>query len=280
MSTVKTIAIENLTLSTNYVRSVVSDTEIFAIAEALEAGAVMPPLAVYPTKGGKFIVFDGAKRLQASEIAGLSEVECLVYANAGKWSAAEIISAVTMNTGRQDLHILEIAEAACRLGAEEGLSIAQVGKLFGKDEGTLNNACSLNRKLTATVREKILLGEVSYSAALECVGLGAEELNATILQAIAEGKTTQKAMRERAKAAKGEPSPKAKPAAEGASAPSEGKLDTELEAALKLILGASVVVDAGKGVIQAHNVNRTRVLELAKMISKPSVAAATVSAMA
>lgn len=270
-----TIAVSSLSLSEQVARKVYQEESIISLAEHL-LGAEMPPILVRKVRGG-YEVIDGGRRLQAAMLAGLEEVPCEVRTSQD--DVTTIVASVVRNLSREDLNMVEVGLAAHRLQEEYGLTRTEIAQKFGVSEQNLGHGMNAASKLHGEALQIALTGAVTFGTVLEC--LGAEDPCALVVRAHKE-KLSLRKVRE-IRQGKEAPKPSAKPATEAeASAPSgEGKsLDTELEAALKLILGASAVVDCGKGVVQAHNVNRTRILELAKMLAKPSVAAATVASMA
>lgn len=267
------IAISSLTLSEQIARKVYQEESVISLAEHLLGAESMPPLLVRKTRGG-YEVVDGGRRLQAALLAGYEEVPCEVRTSQD--DAATIVASVVRNLSREDLNMVEVGIAAHRLQEEFGLNRTEIAQKFGCSEANLGHGMNAASKLSGEALQLALTGAVTFGTIVEC--LVAEDPCALVVRAHKE-KLSLRKVRE-IRQGKEPAKPAAKPSTEQASAPSEKALDTELEQALKLILGASAVVDCGKGVVQAHNVNRTRILELAKMISKPSVASATLGAMA
>lgn len=125
------------------------------LAHSITAHGILQPLSVRRIEGG-YELISGERRLRSAQLAGLTEVPCLIV------SADETRSsllALIENVQRRDLDFLEEALAIQALLEATGLSQEALAKQLGKAQSSLANKLRLLRlppEVLALLREKAL----------------------------------------------------------------------------------------------------------------------------
>lgn len=105
----------------------------------IEGTGILQPLIVTALEGNLFQLVAGERRLRASELAGLSQLPCIVVGSEGATVWAQLIE----NLQRQDLMPIEEARALGELIKEGNLSIRDASQKLGKDRGWVQNRVKL-----------------------------------------------------------------------------------------------------------------------------------------
>ncbi|HTD53226.1 MAG TPA: ParB/RepB/Spo0J family partition protein, partial [Thermoanaerobaculia bacterium] len=141
------------------------------LAASIREQGVVQPIVVVP-RGEKFEIVAGERRWRAAAKAGLSRVPVVVREKRSDKELLEI--ALVENLQREDLNPLEAAGAYARLKEEFHLTQEEVARRVGKDRATVANSLRL-LKLPASVREKILRGDLSAGHARALAALGSAD---------------------------------------------------------------------------------------------------------
>ncbi len=124
------------------------------------------------SRGEHFEIVAGERRWRAAALAGLQSVPVTVRQKSSDRDMLE--AALVENLQREDLNVLEAAEAYARLREEFGLTQEAVADRVGKDRATIANSLRI-LKLSASVREKIRAGELSGGHAKALVALASPD---------------------------------------------------------------------------------------------------------
>ncbi len=120
-------------------------------------GGLLQPIVVRPLTAGKFEIVAGERRWRAAQLAGLSEVSCLV----SHYSDEQALQAsIIENISRADLNPIEEAQAYQRLIDEFQYLHEEVAAAVGKSRASITNALRL-LKLDPRVQEFLILGKLS-----------------------------------------------------------------------------------------------------------------------
>jgi ParB family transcriptional regulator, chromosome partitioning protein len=141
------------------------------LAASIREQGVVQPIVVVP-RGEKFEIVAGERRWRAAAAAGLTRVPVVVREKQSDKELLEI--ALVENLQREDLNPLEAAGAYARLKEEFHLTQEEVARRVGKDRATVANSLRL-LKLPASVREKILRGDLSGGHARALAALGSAD---------------------------------------------------------------------------------------------------------
>lgn len=123
------------------------------LADSISAQGIMQPLVVRPMsdEDNAFELIAGERRWRASQMAGLSEVPCILkHAD----DQAVLAMALIENIQREDLNPIEEAMALSRLQQEFTLTHEEVAKVVGKSRATVTNLLRL-LNLNADVRDML-----------------------------------------------------------------------------------------------------------------------------
>lgn len=128
------------------------------LAESIKStGGLLQPIVVRPSKDGRYEIVAGERRWRAAQLAGISEVSCLVsYYTDEQALQASIIE----NISRADLNPIEEARAFQRLIDEFHYLHEEVAAAVGKSRTSVTNALRL-LKLDTRVQELLIHGQLS-----------------------------------------------------------------------------------------------------------------------
>jgi len=123
-------------------RKLFEEKALTELATSLRQDGFLQPIVVsrLDEKPGKFMIVAGERRWRASQLAGLKRVPVIV-----KEGAADDLLRLALieNIQRQDLNIIEEAEAYSALIKDYGLTQEQCADRVGKDRTTVTNALRL-----------------------------------------------------------------------------------------------------------------------------------------
>jgi len=106
------------------------------LAASIREQGVIQPITVRRMSENSYQLISGERRLQASKIAGLTEVPAYVRtANDEQMMEMALIE----NIQREDLNPIEVALAYKRLADEINLPMEKIGEKVGKNRATVNN---------------------------------------------------------------------------------------------------------------------------------------------
>lgn len=122
-------------------RIVFSEDALAELAQSIRRHGVLQPLSVRRTDGG-YQLIAGERRLRAAQLAGLTEVPCLVMRMSDKESG---MVALIENLQRQDLDFIEEARGIGLLMERFGLTQEQAAQALGKSQSGIANKLRLLR---------------------------------------------------------------------------------------------------------------------------------------
>ncbi len=138
------------------------------LAASIQSQGIIQPILVRQVESGQFEIIAGERRWRAARQAGLKRVPCLVKKVEDR---AAIAMALIENIQREDLNVIEEAQALERLQDEFTLTHQQVADVIGKSRTTVSNLLRLNQ-LEADVKglvadKKLEMGHARALLALE-----------------------------------------------------------------------------------------------------------------
>lgn len=158
----------------NHPFRVADDEEMEALAESVtENGVLVPPLTVVPGDGGRYTLVSGHRRKRAAELAGLTEVPCIVREMTEDEAA---IAMVDSNLQRKSILPSERAfaysmrlEAMRRQGERTDLTCAQnAHKLKGrKSRDVLAEELGVSKDKVRRFSQEGKLGETLIRSIME-----------------------------------------------------------------------------------------------------------------
>jgi ParB family chromosome partitioning protein len=165
------VEIGRLTPSRFQPRRDFSEAALADLARSIREQGIIQPIVVV-ARGENFEIVAGERRWRAAAIAGLQLVPITVREKSSDRDLLE--SALVENLQREDLNVLEAAEAYARLREEFSLTQEKIAERVGKDRATIANTLRI-LKLSSQVREKIRSGALSAGHARALVALASTD---------------------------------------------------------------------------------------------------------
>lgn len=212
------------------------------LADSISAQGIMQPLVVRPMPGEEqaYELIAGERRWRASQLAGLSEVPCMVRQVDDQTVLA---MALIENIQREDLNPIEEAMALSRLQQEFTLTHEEVAGVVGKSRATVTNLLRL-LNLAPEVRAMLEERKLEMGHARAILGLAQSQQRPAAGEIVKRGLSVREAeaLVRKMLAGSGQ-SAKAKTG-------SRAKLDPDVQRLQDLLsenLGAPVQIENGKG---------------------------------
>jgi ParB family chromosome partitioning protein len=128
------------------------------LAESIKTtGGLLQPIVVRPISPGQYEIVAGERRWRAAQLAGLSEVACLVSHYTDQQA---LQAAIIENISRADLNPIEEAQAYQRLIDEFSYLHDEVAAAVGKSRTSITNSLRL-LKLDERVQELLITKQLS-----------------------------------------------------------------------------------------------------------------------
>jgi len=166
------IDIDRLAPNSYQPRSRTEDARIDELAQSIKANGVIQPILVRPT-GSTYQIIAGERRWHAAQRAGLLKVPVTVREVPEGQDLKLLEWALIENIQREDLNVIEEAQAYKRLADEFGLTQDDIATAVGKDRSTVANILRL-LKLPQDVRQEVLAGRLSMGHARAILALDNE----------------------------------------------------------------------------------------------------------
>lgn len=206
------------------------------LAASIKEHGVIQPLIVSRNEAGSgYILIAGERRLQASKLAGLSEVPVIVRQTTDQ---QKLELALIENIQRADLNPLEEANAYQQLSDEFHLSHEEISIRVGKSRVAVTNTLRL-LKLAAPIQQALVDGRVTEGHARALLALSSPQAQAAALQTVVTQSLTVRQTEELVRKMSGE-----KPVNLPKVGPPPDVL--ALEERLRSTLGTEVKLKAGK----------------------------------
>lgn len=151
-------------------RTVFSQEELDRLKESIAAQGILQPLLVRHMDGS-YELIAGERRLRAAKEANLTHVPVFVK-NLTDEQVLEV--SIIENIQRENLNVLEEAEAYHRLIKEFHYTQEKVAEKIGKNRSTIANLLRL-RSLPQVIKESLIAEKISMGHARALLGAGSEE---------------------------------------------------------------------------------------------------------
>ncbi len=122
------------------------------LAQSISVHGILQPLSVRRVDG-TYELIAGERRLRAAQLAGLTDVPCIVMRMDEKEST---VAAMIENLPRQDLDFIEEAEGIASLMQSSNMSQEQAARVLGKSQSAVANKLRLlrhSKEVMAALRE-------------------------------------------------------------------------------------------------------------------------------
>ncbi|MCK4956660.1 MAG: ParB/RepB/Spo0J family partition protein [Candidatus Cloacimonetes bacterium] len=138
-------------------RKVFDQGKLQELANSLVENGIIQPIIVTRRDRGGYELVAGERRLEASKLAGFSDVPVIVRSLSDK---EQLQFSIIENVQREDLNALEEAKAYKRLSDEFSLTHAQISEVVGKERATISNFIRL-LNLKPSVQQMVLDSKIS-----------------------------------------------------------------------------------------------------------------------
>lgn len=109
------------------------------LADSIRQHGILQPLSVRRSGGG-YVLIAGERRLRAAQLAGITDIPCIIMAMDDKESG---MAALVENLQRQDLDFIEEAEGIARLLSDWSMRQEEAARLLGKSQSAIANKLRL-----------------------------------------------------------------------------------------------------------------------------------------
>jgi len=169
----------------NQPRKVFDQKKLEELCASIKENGVIQPILVVKNEHGYTIVA-GERRWRASKLAGLEKVPVIIkdYTDTKKKQVALI-----ENIQREDLNIIEVAQALKELMDIEGYNMADVSRVTGKSLSGVSNTMRL-LKLPTKIQDQVLDGKLVEGQARALLAIENEEEQLKLADKIIEKKLT------------------------------------------------------------------------------------------
>ena len=128
-------------------RKIFREEALDELADSIRQHGILQPLSVRRV-GTVYELISGERRLRAAELAGVTDVPCILMSMDNKASG---FAALVENLQRQDLDFIEEAVGIRRLIQEHSMSQEQAARLLGKSQSAVANKLRLLRHSEAVL---------------------------------------------------------------------------------------------------------------------------------
>ena len=122
-------------------RKVFEPEALSELTQSIRSHGIIQPLSVRRV-GNSYELIAGERRLRAGQMAGLTEIPCIIMNMTDEESS---LAALVENLQRRDLDFVEEAEGIARLIQLQNLSQDQAARLLGKSQSALANKLRILR---------------------------------------------------------------------------------------------------------------------------------------
>lgn len=134
------ISLNEIIFNEHQPRKNIKDDEIIALSDSIKAHGIIQPILVRKTQNNMFQIIAGERRYHAAKLAGLSIVPAIIK-QSNDINSFEI--SVIENIQRENLSVIEEAQAYIRLIDEYGHTQESLSKRMGKSRSHISNTIRL-----------------------------------------------------------------------------------------------------------------------------------------
>ena len=143
------------------------DEDLKELSSSIKNQGLIQPIIIKPTKDGQYQIIAGERRWRACQLNGMHEVECVIK-NLDKTSVLE--AALIENIQREDLNVIEEANAYKGLIDIKGINNENLAKLIGKSSSHVSNILRL-LELDTKIQQMVINGDLSMGHARALIGV-------------------------------------------------------------------------------------------------------------
>ena len=143
------------------------DNDLNELATSIKNQGLIQPVVVRELNNNQFEIVAGERRWRASQIAGLHEIDCVIK----NYKETDVLeSALIENIQREDLNVIEEANAYKGLIEIKNITNEKLAKLVGKSPSHVSNILRL-LELDSRIQEMVINGILSMGHARALIGV-------------------------------------------------------------------------------------------------------------
>ena len=164
---VKKINISQIQPNPSQPRKNFNEANIKELATSIKNQGLIQPIVVRLIENNNYQIIAGERRWRASQIAGLHEVDCVVK----ETSEDEVLEAALIeNIQREDLNIIEEANAYKGLINLKNITNENLAKIIGKSSSHVSNTLRL-LELDEKIQNMVIQGDLTMGHARALIGV-------------------------------------------------------------------------------------------------------------
>ena len=141
--------------------------ELKELSFSIKNQGLIQPIIVKPTDSNQFQIIAGERRWRACQLNGMHEIDCVIK-DLDKTSVLE--AALIENIQREDLNVIEEANAYKGLVNIKNINNESLAKLIGKSSSHVSNILRL-LELDKKIQEMVINGDLSMGHARALIGV-------------------------------------------------------------------------------------------------------------
>ena len=141
--------------------------ELKELSSSIKNQGLIQPIIVKPIKDNQFQIIAGERRWRACQLNGMHEVDCVIK-DLGDTNVLE--AALIENIQREDLNVIEEANAYKGLINIKNINNESLAKLIGKSSSYVSNILRL-LELDIKIQEMVITGDLSMGHARALIGV-------------------------------------------------------------------------------------------------------------
>ena len=143
------------------------DEELRELSSSIKNQGLIQPIIVKPTTDNQFQIIAGERRWRACQLNGMHEVDCVVK-DLDDTNVLE--AALIENIQREDLNVIEEANAYKGLIEIKSVNNESLSKLIGKSSSHISNTLRL-LELDRKIQEMVINGDLTMGHARALIGV-------------------------------------------------------------------------------------------------------------
>ena len=164
---VKKINISQIIPNPSQPRKNFKKEELKELSSSIKNQGLIQPIIVKPTNDNQFQIIAGERRWRACQLNGMHEVDCIIKEIDEK---SILEAALIENIQREDLNVIEEANAYKGLIDIKGINNENLAKLIGKSSSHVSNILRL-LELDKKIQEMVIQGDLSMGHARALIGV-------------------------------------------------------------------------------------------------------------
>ena len=163
----KKINISQITPNPSQPRKKFKESELNELAISIKKQGLIQPIIVRTLENNQFQIIAGERRWRASQLVGLHEIDCVIK----ELEETEVLeSALIENIQREDLNVIEEANAYKNLIQIKKISNENLASIVGKSASHISNMLRL-LELENNIQEMVINGELTMGHARALIGV-------------------------------------------------------------------------------------------------------------